>query len=510
MVYTKTSNPKLIGNERKVSEEDKLIPSIQFSVNGAKVVVLALTIYKPQVRLILDAVYLLAAKLIDKDYFCNLLLRTIQNENNEYELRNIKLEMVDLYEELDLPLFPELDLEYETVGQMAYHLFRNGTVTISNKNISENIFFIRMISLITKNYLEEKFGKSFTTLYNYLSYNKDTLGYRDGYLYPEDVIFGREYATLEGINRMSGGAHSSYITLREAYEKDSFFSENRDMFFKTRCNCGGDLVLRKDDYGQFTLMSCINPHCFEKMAFSLSEFISELGTDGLGATTLRSMTSGLALSKLSVTGDSSITYRELIKEENHIYLGEANKLKWEEFLEKSAAFGGTIKELITKASLPYVGSMAAKAITGDMITNDNINPEIIRKSCFDSGIKDLKNVLNIWMYWDDLTFLATELCKQVNLLQTKDFKICITGGVKLNTNEGIVGYSKKSFLNALNQALIGQGEKVIRFVLSTSMTKDCRVLIADGARDTGKCNTAEDYGIPILTSREFLDNIGGL
>lgn len=507
-MYTKTFDPLEIGNIRYSSGEGKTVPAITFDCSHGSVLILALTFSDPVVRLLTESLYLLGTGTIDETDFMKFVLTSIESEQQQYELTTLLHQIRELRQERDdLPI--SFDIDLEILKSISVMLLERGTPSFScGFNIPE-MHEVQDFAVLTKEYLTSLYGDTFVKLYDRIVYNSDHLGFAGRYFYPEDCFIGRENLHLEAINMQSGGSHHSYTAVRDLYESDEFFSENRDFFHQIKCSCGGELVLRKNGYGQYTLLSCINPFCYEKMAFSLSDFTTAMDVDGLGAVTLRDMTRSIALKNLRENGVSKVSYSDLLLPDNAIHLGSANAQKWHDFLDRVADYDGTLKDFIDLLGLPYVGTAAAKVLTKSVLTDEDMTATKLLKTCNANGIHDTKNILNLWLYLPDMKFLINEVCKKLNLEEAQEFKVCITSGVVLQTDAGKVKYTKEAFVRAVNNILVQRGVTSIRLVLSKSLTMECRVLIADGKRDSVKCTKALEYGIPIKTSREFLENPGG-
>lgn len=508
-MYTKTFDPLEIGNARFAGGEGKTVPAVSFECQEGSVLILALNFSDPVVRLILESLYLLGVGQVDETDFMSLVLEAVEYEQNSAELTQLLHRIRALRVERD-DLAISFNVDIEILKSISVMLLQRGNPSFSCGFKIDEMVEVEDFSIITYNYLKQLYGETFVNLYDRIVYNSDHLGFAGRYFYPEDCFIGRENLYLEAINTQSGGSYLSYTAVRDLYNSDEFFSNNRDFFHQTKCTCGGELVLRKNGYGHYTLLSCINPFCYEKMAFSLSDFTTAMGVDGLGATTLRDMTRSIALKNLGENGVSKVTYSDLLRQENALHLGSANAQRWYEFMDKVAEYEGTLKDFVDLLGLPYVGTSAAKALTKAVVTDTEMTAQKLLKICNSKGIRDTKNILNLWLYLPDIRFIATEVCKKINMEEAGEFKICITRSVMLDMDDGSkVKYTKEEFVRAVNRTLVDKGVTSIRLVLSKSLTMDCRVLIAGEDRSSGKVAKAIEYGVPIKTAREFLENPGG-
>jgi hypothetical protein len=508
-MYTKTFDPLEVGNIRFAGGEGKTVPAISFECQAGNVLILALNFSDPVVRLILESLYLLGVAQVDETDFMSFVLEAVEYEHNPEELTKLLKRIRELRVERD-DLAIKFDIDLEILKSIAVMLLERGNPSFScGFKISEMVE-VDNFNVITYEYLQKLYGETFINLYDRIVYNSDHLGFAGRYFYPEDCFIGRENLYLEAINAQSGGSYLSYTAVRDLYNSDEFFNNNRDFFHQTKCSCGGELVLRRNGYGHYTLLSCINPFCYEKMAFSLSDFTTAMGVDGLGATTLRDMTRSIALKNLGENGVSKVTYSDLLLQENALHLGSANAQRWYEFLDRVADYEGTLKDFIDLLGLPYVGTSAAKALTKAVLTDNEMTAPKLLKVCNSKGIHDTKNILNLWLYLPDMKFIVNELCTKINLEEAGEFKVCITRSVFLELDDGTeVKYTKEEFVRAVNRILTEKGVTSIRLVLSKSLTQDCRVLIAGNDRSSSKVVKAIEYGIPIRTAREFLENPGG-
>jgi len=512
-MFTRTPDCLQIGNLKHSSDNMKTIPSVQFHCETEQgefqLMILALSFGSPVVRLTLEALYLVAIGQMTEEEFnqtCNDNLISIRESEESLKelLHQLRAKRVENYEGEII-----LKLSSETLISILSMLEMEGNLSFST---DIEIPYTRLVSswdIINEDYLSSIYGERLEEVLSEVSNKDEFIGYRNRFYYPEDCFIGRGNLFLSYINAMSGGAYDSYETLKHAYRTNEHFRENPDFFNKTHCSCGGELVVRKTN-GDYTLMSCINTYCYEKMAFCLADFSRSMGVDGLGATTLMSLTRGIALRNLESNGSSLVTYRTLIREVNEHLLGDAAGFLWLDFIRSIEQYKGTVKDLISAMNLPYISSEASRILTADILKNEELTPTILMKECSREGKHDTKFVLNLWLNLDDIRYVTLELAKNLNLNVVQEYLIYITKGIRLQLDDGrVMSYTKKQFENLINDAIAKAGSDTIRVKVNGSLTHKCNVLIADQDRDTGSCRTAESYGIPILTSREFLLQLGG-
>lgn len=512
-MFTETSDCLQIGNLRRTSKAYKTIPAVQFpcetELGSCEIMVLALTFGSPVVRLTLEAMYLTSIGQMNEEDLKDLVVNRLpSNSDNEVELSSILRTLRSARIE-DYNGEISLKVSSDTLGSIFSVLANEGCLSFSCIHEIPHSTLVLSFDIITEEYLTSVCGEQTTEILSEISSNDEYLGHLSRYFYPEDCFIGRGNLFLSYLNSISGGSYKAYDTLKYAYRVNDHFRENPDFFNKTHCQCGGELVVRKQN-GEYTLMSCINPYCYEKMAFSLADFARAMGVDGLGAVTFMDMCRGLALQNLEVNGNVAVTYKMLLQDSSAIYLGDANSLRWGDFLTAIEEYTGTVKDLVMAMNLPYISSDASRILTGVILQNKELNPDTLVQACNREGKYDMKFVLNLWMNLEDIRYVALEMAKALNLNIVDEYVIYITKGVRLQLDDGkVINYTKKQFEILVNHTLQQAGMEKVRLKINNSLTHKCNVLIADQGQDTGSCRTAESYGIPILTSREFLQQLGG-
>lgn len=512
-MFTETSDCLQIGNLRRTSKAYKTIPAVQFpcetELGSSEIMVLALTFGSPVVRLTLEAMYLASIGQMNEQDLKDLVVNRLPtNSTNEVELSSI-LQTLRLARIEEYNGEISLKVSSDTLSSIFSVLANEGCLSFSCIQEIPNSTSVPSFNIITEDYLASICGDNLEEILSELSSDEEYIGHLSRYYYPEDCFIGRGNLFLSYLNSISGGSYTAYDTLKYAYRTNEHFRENPDFFNKTHCQCGGELVVRKQN-GEYTLMSCINPYCYEKMAFSLADFARAMGVDGLGAVTFMDMTRGLALRNLEVNGNVAVTYKMLLQDSSAIYLGDTNSLRWGDFLTAIEDYKGTVKDLVMSMNLPYISSDASRILTGPILQNKDLSPDNLSLACQKAGKYDRKFVLNLWLNLEDIRYVTLELAKSLNLNVVDEYVIYITKGVRLQLDDGsVVNYTKKQFETLVNHTLQQSGMEKVRLKINNSLTHKCNVLIADQGQDTGSCRTAESYGIPILTSREFLQQLGG-
>ena len=512
-MFTKTSDCLQIGNLRKGSIERKTIPSVQFDCQteqgSCSILILGLAYSSPASRLLMEAMYLTAIGQTTEEELNNLCLNVLPNiKTNDSELLNVLHQIREMRVD-DYQGEISLQVSTETLSNLFQLLESEGNLSFCTDIAIPNGRLVSSWDIINYDYLASIYDDQLEVILSNISNNDEYLGTNRRFYYPEDCFLERGPLFLSYINSMSGGAYDSYETLKHAYRVNDHFRDNPDFFNKTHCQCGGELVVRKNK-GEYTLMSCINPYCYEKMAFALADFARAMGIDGLGAVTFLTLTRQLALRNLELNGSSKLTYRMLLKDENERYFGDATGALWLDFIDAIRQYKGTVKDLISNMNLPYISSDASKILTTELLQKKDLTPIDLRNACNRQGKYDLKFMLNIWLNLDDIRFVILELAESINLEVVEEYLIYITKGVRLQLDDGrVISYTKKQFENLINDTLAKGGENSMRVKVHGSLTHKCHALIADQDRNTGSCRTAENYGIPILTSREFILHLSG-
>ena len=513
LVFTRTSDCLEIGNLKYRNDNDKTIPAVQFPCKTEQgdfeVMVLAIRFNSPITRLALEALYLSAIGQYSEEDLTQLCIDSLPNILGNDDLAvDILQSLRDLYIK-DYEGTVLLQLKSETLSTVIQLLENDGNLIFSTSSDILHTRFVEAWDIINKDYLATIYGDKLDEVLSEVSNKDEYVGYRYRFFYPEDCFINNGYNYLSYINGLCGGAYDSYETLKHAYRTNEHFRDNPDFFNKTHCQCGGELVVRKTN-GEYTLMSCINPYCYEKMAFCLSDFARAMGIDGLGATTLMAITKNIALMNLETKGTTKVTYRDLLKPSNEYLLGNAAGYLWLDFIKAIEDYKGTLKDLVSSMNLPYISSEASRILTSDILRNENLTPDDLMHACRRGGKYDIKFVLNLWLNIEDIRYVALTLAKSLNLNVVQEYLIYITKGVRLLLDDGrVISYTKKQFENLINESIANSGVDTVRIKVNGSLTHKCNVLIADQDRDTGSCRTAESYGIPILTSREFLLQLGG-
>lgn len=504
----------LVSNVKSQHTELKTIPSVQLQVKTEsgqyEIAVLAMDFGDAVTRLILEAMYVASLNGYTEEESVELCLTTLPKiENDERELVLVLHEIrqrrwANQQREL------MLNISDENLDKLLIQLEAQGSLSFTVGHELPNSRFVNSLDEINMELLSSIYEDSLDSALSKISNNEEFVIACGRKFYPEDVFINRGFLRLDYMNHLSGGAYYLFETLRYAYDTDEHFKANPDFFSRTHCECGGELVIRKNEWNEYTLMSCINPFCFEKMSFCLADFARAMGIDGLGATTLLELTKGVAFTNCYHTGDVQCDYTTLLLRENAEYLGESAGQLWNDFLDAIEKFDGTPKDLIIAMGLPYMAEDAAKILTAEVLQDEKMEPNTLMQIANTMGKRDVKFILNLWLYFKDFRYVVLGLAKNINLNLMEEYFIYITKSILLELDDGTIQkMTKAKFVDMVNRSLVDAGVTNVRVSLKSSVTYECKALIADVDRGTGSCATAQAYGVPIYTSREFLQTLGG-
>lgn len=513
-MITHTSDIFKVPLLRKFSSSDKVLPSVQYKIEleglTGSITIIDFSHGSARVRAVLELLTVMSMgtetaqtleNLIDSDFYKNYEITGLQKFIKDVR----KNRLVDNnYSEQVLYLTEDI------VNKLVKTL-KDNSCTIFSQGLIINGVTRKPLESINIDYFREIWGETFERMLKGISSKDEFLGMASGrYFFPEDIYVGREYHTLSSLNTMSGNNYVGYQSLKEAYYLSEHFRNNPDFFNATHCSCGAELVIRIKD-GNYTVMQCINPYCYEKLSHSIADFAVAMGIDGLGPTTIMNAVRNTALVQLANSGDINVDYRKLLKESLANILAPAAGNLWMDFLESIKNYNGTLKELIVNMNLPYLADEASKVLHYGVLSNPDLTPNMLAKEASMVGKKDMKFVLNLWLNLESINYVVFEMATKTHLEPVNEYLIYITKGVLLQLDDGsVIKHTKKQFIDLINSALRNIGETSIKIKLSGSLTYKCNALIADQDRDTGSCATAESYGIPIFTSREFLQSLGGV
>ena len=508
-MFTKTNDCRAIGTIRHSNKEENLIPSVQFPfrANGidSELMVVAFDIAGEQTRFVLELLYLASVGVIDDVQLLDILNTrvVVPSESVELFVELTSMRPVEKPEEISL------NLSKDTLEEILSCLEKKGNLSFVVGTKLEHATTVDSLSVIDYKILNELSNEKVNFYMSRISKPHESLGLTTEFIYPEDWFINSGHRYLSYLDSMSGGEYYQYRTLKQVYTEDKYFSENPDLFNQTHCGCGSELVIRMKQ-GEYTLMSCVNHYCYEKYAFVLADFAQKLGIVGLGPGKFNDMCRNIALDRITKYGDGTVNFRTLLKPENEVYFGIMGKDLWFDFLDAIKYYNGTLSDLIELMSLPYIASNAAKVLTADLLKSDTLSPDILLQQSKSAGKRDIKFVLSLWLYMEDIKYVALELVDNLNLELAEELPIYITESIELELNDGKKEkFKKNEFIEFVNRAIADSGNTTTRIKLKKSLTRDCIALIADKSRNTGSCGKALSYGVPIVTSREFLLNLGG-
>lgn len=510
-ILTNTSDINITGMLRYASDKD-LVPSVQFTFNTERGTFLFVCVSNHNVhaRIYLEMLYLLSKDSIELEYFVDKL-------NDLADLAKEDLQRVVSY--LRTQYFKIIDTSKGSIN-LSYRLLRRvlnklsdlglPLFQINGDTVSETIPVIESLDTVDMDFLIENSDSAF---YNYLlkrSYKGDAIFFNNLAFYPEDHLFDREFLTLEDTNKLSGNAFSDYQSLRNLYASREYYKRNSDLYNKTRCSCGAELVIRhKGD--RTTLIYCINFFCYEKMGVSISDLASALKVSGIGETIGISAARATSLIKLANTGSSRIDYTNLLDLSEVKGLTSNAYMIWERLVDAVISYNGSLKDLIKVASLPYIGSDAARILTLNVLGDRDLTPVKLLKICNASGKHDKKFVLYLWFYMQsirNLVFLARE---SLDLRERQEIPIYITNGVLLQLDNGQTKkMTKDAYITFVNNILTNELDKPhLKVVIQDGVTLKSHFLIADQGTSTSSAEKAYGYGVPIVSSRDFINMLGG-
>jgi DNA ligase (NAD+) len=215
---------------------------------------------------------------------------------------------------------------------------------------------------------------------------------------------------------------------------------------------------------------CRNSACSAKVNKRLEHFCKVLNIKGLGPKTIE---------KLQIQEISELYYLDL--DDMIKVLGEKVALKLQDEIEKSKT--ASLETVLAALSIPLIGETASTKICAVVKHISEINQETCKKAGL--GEKATFNLLE-WLNTegkDVIPFLPFSLETKIKPNVTANKSVCITGKLK--------SFKKKS---DATEALLAAGYKLV-----DSVTKTTDYLINESGSYSAKVQTAEKYGIPIIT-----------
>jgi DNA ligase (NAD+) len=222
---------------------------------------------------------------------------------------------------------------------------------------------------------------------------------------------------------------------------------------------------------------CRNTVCPAQTAGKLAHFAKTLKIKGLGPSTIE---------KLKLEDITELYYLDpqLVSEA----IGEKLAVKLLAEIEKSKT--SDLASVIASFSIPLIGDTAGRKIA----TVISHIEELSFEKCKEAGLGDkaAQNLLN-WFnteYLEIAEFLPFSF--ESNKSQNTESKgiVCITGK--------LTSYKKKE---EAHEALRAAG-----YSISDNLTKTCNFLVNESNKASSKTDTAEKYGIPIITDISYLLN----
>ncbi len=217
---------------------------------------------------------------------------------------------------------------------------------------------------------------------------------------------------------------------------------------------------------------CRNTICPAQTSGKLAHFSKVLSIKGLGPATIE---------KLSISGIEELYYLELDEVTEAIGAKLAVKLLQEIENSKSVS----LDKLIASFSIPLIGETAGAKIAQVI---DHIS-ELTFEKCKEAGLGDKasESLLNWYNteYKEIGEFLpfSFKSNRRASSIEATKGLVCITGK--------LTSYKKKEDAhNALRAA---------GYSVTDNLTKTCNFLVNESSKSSSKTETAEKYGIPIIT-----------
>ena len=242
----------------------------------------------------------------------------------------------------------------------------------------------------------------------------------------------------------------------------------------TTCpSCSSELERVKDQ------LFCRNNNCLAKQEKKLIQFAKVMKIKGLGPKTLE---------KLDIL---SILDLYLLREKDIIdSIGEKLGIKLYNEIQGSRYV--TLEKLLPALSIDLIGTSAGRKLNVLVNTLDEITFDICKKA----GLGDVAtNNLCDWLenrksVYEELPLIFEEVAN-ANLLVTKNIKVCITG--KLDD------YKSRDLAS---KYLREQG-----ITVASGVSKTLDFLINEDKKPSSKLSKAGEYGIPIVTIKQLIEEI---
>lgn len=296
-------------------------------------------------------------------------------------------------------------------------------------------------------------------------------------------------------------AFEGFLPINELYKMGKIPESYRGIF-KDRCECGSENIMKTN----LKIMTCCNPSCRLKIAYSMEDMFKAYGCQDIGEETCKKITNycidkGLFKEPthteiLGLTEDLSF----LIGSRYYSLLNAIAVIK-----SKSLTFG----DLISRLQIPGFGKECAVLFEDVNSIQDFYNMK-------DTGVINYLSSKGIQSPGKMVTFLYhmvtiyyAELNLQAPLLKKGYFnkEVCITRNVSVDN----VSYTRKEFLDLCNS--IGLVNGIQLFTVSESgAVKSVDHIIADSPTNTRKYRVGlerQSYGEKdvLITAQEYVNKL---
>ncbi len=258
------------------------------------------------------------------------------------------------------------------------------------------------------------------------------------------------------------------------------------------CECGHELLINDEK----TAILCSNPACPYKVAKRLQQMCKDLQIMGIGETLAFKIVEHLGLS-------SPIQLLAYEPNEDGVLAENISMERSIEIYEQITSKEYQLWEYLRSANIPAIRDNAVKVMKGiDSFT------ELYEQLDF-GGIGFIEDQLGLSRK-EENSIMATQIYEGLMdekpyLLHVESFLNVPDKSEELTVviSKGINNYpSKEAFINMINTEY--SGTVYVNYIKSMSSNVD--VLIWEGVGEyTSKVQKAEKLGVPVMTSREFLD-----
>lgn len=303
--------------------------------------------------------------------------------------------------------------------------------------------------------------------------------------------------------------YADWITVEQAYA-DGFIPEMYREFCPTHCQCGSERIVRTDNNGTVTAITCCDFNCYFKVGAQLNDVVKNTGVKGLGPAACTSLAMYYYMIDPDICSVGNIiagTTKELYGRAKHNLYGNPEFI-WEQFLKTFKTYNDSFGKLLVMLSYNNLGTRVADALKGF----DSVE-EIIQFQ--DSGQKLVQRLNEQGVYAMNVVWMLYNSLDDVNLIiKAFDIKcansnlptvnVCLSGTLYVETSEGNpVRYTKKDLMVLLNKLASVDGVQKARFE-ETTLPK-AKFLIT--METHSKAVQAKKRGIPCYTPTEVVASL---